>query len=117
VNLGAEFLQWAIAVFGPVATDRQERAMRFVEEAIEVAHAEGVIEISLQNMIERVYSRKAGNIGREIGQASATLQMLAANIGYSADAEAVREFVRVQAIPKEDWAKRHKAKVELGIAK
>ncbi len=36
------FLQWAIDTFGPVAANRDERAARFVEEAIELAHAEGL---------------------------------------------------------------------------
>lgn len=116
-TLGADFLKWAIEIFGPVAADRRERAMRFVEEAIEVAHAEGVLEITLENMIERVYSRKAGEISREIGQASATLEMFAASIGVSVSDEAAREFARVKRFPKEHWRKRHAAKVELGIAK
>jgi hypothetical protein len=116
-SIGEQFLDWAIGIFGPVAADRHERAMRFVEEAIEVAHAEGVLEIALGNMIERVYTRKPGDIAREIGQASATLEMLAASIGVSASDEAAREFARVQRLPKEHWQKRHAAKVVLGIAK
>ena len=39
---GQRVLAWAADVFGPVATDRRERAVRLVEEAIEVAQAEGV---------------------------------------------------------------------------
>lgn len=117
MNLGAEFLQWAVGIFGPVAVDRQERALRFLEEAIEVAHVEGISEVALKAVAKRVYANPPGDVGREIGQASATLEMLAANIGYSASAEGAREFVRVQAISKDVWQKRHKAKVDLGIAK
>ncbi len=33
-----EFLAWAVKTFGPIALDRKERAMRFMEEAIELGH-------------------------------------------------------------------------------
>lgn len=111
-----EFLAWAVATFGPIANDRTERLMRFMEEAIELAHAEDLPEIALQRVIERVYSRKPGATYREIGQAQACLETFAEAVGLSSDKEAAVEFDRVRCIPKEEWQKRHAAKVELGIA-
>ena len=42
MNRPKEFLAWAVRMFGPVALERQERLDRFIEEAIELAHAEGM---------------------------------------------------------------------------
>lgn len=110
------FLRWAVETFGIVATHPDERLARFVEEAIELADAGGMSRETLARIIERVLSRPKGDISQEIGQAMCTLTMLAENLGLSADAEADREFARVQTIPKEEWTRRHTAKVALKIA-
>lgn len=111
-----KFLAWARATFGPVALLRSERMLRFVEEAIELAHAEGMERDVLNKIAERVYARPAGNVGEEIGQAQACLETFAENIGLSSDEEAQREWVRVREIPIEEWTRRHQAKVAIGIA-
>ena len=111
-----KFLAWAVSMFGPIALDRCERLSRFVEEAIELAHAEGMAEELIGKIVARVYSREAGITAKELGQAQATLETFAENIGLSADVEAAREFERVLAIPREEWERRHEAKVALGIA-
>jgi hypothetical protein len=110
------FLSWAVKMFGPVAKLRSERLLRFVEEAIELAHAEGLEREVFNRVADRVYSRPAGNVNKEIGQAQACLETFAENIGLSSDAEAQREWERVQEIPQEEWTRRHSAKQELGIA-
>lgn len=110
------FLSWAIETFGPVAAHRDERAARFIEEAIELAHAEGLAHETVQRILARVYSRPAGVVAKEIGQAMATLECLAENAGLSADAECEREFARVKDIPQEEWTRRHDAKVAMQIA-
>lgn len=116
-SLGEDFLHWAIGTFGAVASDREERALRFVEEAIELAHAEGIAAVTLGKIIERVYARPPGNASQELGQAEACLQMFAASTDRSALGLAEAEFERVQGIPPEQWKARHKAKVDMGIAK
>jgi hypothetical protein len=112
-----EFLAWAAETFGPIALDREERLLRFLEEAIELAHAEGMMALMLECIIDRVYSRPAGAPLKEIAQCQATLECFAESIGCSSDALASQEFDRVRAISKEQWAARHKAKVDIGIAK
>jgi NTP pyrophosphatase (non-canonical NTP hydrolase) len=109
-------LEWCTAIFGKVARDPMERASRFAEEAIELAQAARIPADVLAKMIERVYSRPAGDLKKEIGQAAITLELFAHNAGIDADVEASREFARVQAIPKEEWQRRHEAKVAIGIA-
>lgn len=111
-----EFLAWAVEMFGPIALDREERLARFVEEAVELAHAEGMSMDLWDRIIQRVYHRPRGQTSKEIGQAQACLETFAESLGLSSDAEAAREFERVQAIPKEEWERRHAAKVTLGIA-
>lgn len=111
------FLAWAGEIFGPVALDRDERALRFLEEAIELAHALGTPIGTLSAIAERVYARPAGAIGREVGQAQVTLELLGEVIGHPTEVEAQREFDRVRSIPKEEWQARHAAKVKMGIAK
>lgn len=116
MNRPKEFLQWAVAMFGGVALERRERLDRFMEEAIELAHADGMDGLRLQRIIDRVYSRSRGEVSKEIGQAQACLETYAENIGLSSDYLAGKEFERVRAIPQEEWARRHEAKVKLGIA-
>lgn len=111
-------LQWAVDMFGPdVAMNPHERALRFFEEAAEVAHTMGAPAKTLQAVIGRVFSREAGTIPRELGQAQMTLEVLAKALGVDLDGEAAKEFQRVQSIPKVEWDRRHAAKVAIGIAK
>jgi hypothetical protein len=112
-----KFLKWAVDMFGPVALDRDERMDRFIEEAIELAHAGGVGRLHVNRIMNRVYGRPAGDMPKEIGQAQACLETLAESIGLSSDGEAQREWDRVRTISSEEWRQRHAAKVALGIAR
>lgn len=116
VERPAAFLQWARETFGPVALLRSERLLRFVEEAIELAHAEGMERVVFDRVADRVYSRPAGDTPKEIGQAQACLETFAESIGFSSNAETQREWERVQKIPHSEWEARHAAKQALGIA-
>lgn len=117
IDRPSRFLKWAHDIFGDIALDHQERTNRFVEEAIELAHAMGIEAATVSAITERVYSRPAGAAPQEMGQALATLELLAKATGMDADMLATREFHRVQSIPREEWARRHAAKVALGIAR
>ena len=116
IDRPGRFLAWARETFGEIALDPRERTLRFVEEAIELAHASDVDHVTLQAIIKRVYARPAGGVPKEMGQALATLELLAKATGIDADAEATKEFYRVQSIPKDEWERRHSAKVAIGIA-
>lgn len=110
------WMQWAEHTFGKIALDPHERTLRFIEEAIEVAHAMGLEIAIVRKSVDRVYANRAGETPREIGQAMACLECLAEVIGVDARAEATDELKRVQSIPQEEWNRRHAAKVTLGIA-
>jgi hypothetical protein len=113
-----EFMRWAGEIFGPISLDPHERVTRFLEEALEVAHAAGVQPVLLDKIIDRVWQKapNPSDLPKEIGQAQACLEMFSESIGLSADEEANREFDRVRIIPKDEWTRRHQAKVALGIA-
>lgn len=112
-----QFLQWAHETFGDIALAPDERALRFIEEAVEVASTMNIDAATLHAIVDRVAARPNGAIRRELGQCLATLEMLALVVAIDADQEATAELDRVKAIPKEEWARRHGAKVALGIAR
>lgn len=110
-------LAWAVSIFGEGAEDGEERAMRFIEEAVELVNAVGLSASVVHAIVERIYTRHKGDRGREMGQALLTLELLAEVYGIDPSRCADVEFARIQAIPKEEWERRHAAKVESGIAK
>jgi len=108
-------LDWAVETFGVVAADPRERILRFLEEALELAHACGIDDLTLHKVEARVYGRPAGVPMLEMAQCAVTLKALAEVHRVDlADAE-VNEIDRVHDIPKEEWQKRHAAKTKLGI--
>lgn len=109
-------LSWAVDSFGPIAKNRDERAARLVEEAIEVAQAEHVpLEVVLR-IASHVYSRPVGELGQEIGGCGITLLALAENAGLDFWVECRREFRRVLSKPRDWWHRKHAAKVAAGTA-
>lgn len=108
-------LAWAIATFGPGARDPRERAMRFLEEAIEVVHALELERELVDKIATRVYGRPRDSHIKEIGQAALTLELLAASLDVDANRECEAEWVRVVGLPREHWEKRHVAKAAIGI--
>jgi NTP pyrophosphatase (non-canonical NTP hydrolase) len=112
----ADFFKWAVDTFGPIAQDPDERVARFVEEAVELAHAAHMPREKLERLIERCYSRPRGDLYREMGQAIVTLELYGASIAMDTEQAAEDEWTRVRSIPKDEWNRRHDAKVALGIA-
>ena len=117
IDRPSHWLQWAHETFGDVALDPYERALRFVEEAVELAQAIGLDANEVSAIIGRVYARPAGDVQREVGQCLACFETLARVLKVDSDHEATAELARVKAIPREEWARRHGAKVALGIAR
>lgn len=117
IDRPSHFLQWAHETFGDVALDPYERSLRFIEEAVELAHAVGLDAAEIAAIVDRVFARPAGDVVREVGQCLATFELLARVLKVDADREATAELARVKAIPQEEWARRHGAKIALGIAR
>lgn len=117
IDRPSRFLDWAVGTFGDVALNPGERLMRFVEEAVELAIACDMPRETVEKITARVYARGPGNIEQETAQCQVTLELLAKVLHIDLDWAATKEFQRVQAIPKEEWERRHAAKVAVGIAK
>lgn len=118
IDRPSRFLTWACETFSvEVAMNPAERLMRFVEEAVELAVAYDMPQETMEKIVERVYSRSPGNIKQETAQCQVTLELLAHVLRIDLDGAATEEFQRVQSIPKEEWERRHSAKVALGIAR
>jgi len=112
---GRDVLQWAVATFGPIAAQLNERGMRFVEEAVEVAQAAGVNKAQALAIINRVYDRPAGDVRKEIPQAGLTLLCLSQAASVDLEDAVAAEFERIQSIPAVHWKRRHEEKAQQGI--
>lgn len=110
-----EILQWAEATFGPIALDPQERALRFVEEAIEAAHAAGAHGVQIIALVTRVYNRPPGPLPVELAQAGLTLAAFAANACVDIDKATREEFARVLERSPLELRQRQEAKTAAGL--
>lgn len=107
---------WLIRAFGvEVATSPFDRAARVVEEATELAQAQGLTKERVLAMVEYVYGRPPGDPRQELGGARLTLLGYAAAIGASADHEEIREVERVLSTDIEKFRKRQAEKVAAGV--
>lgn len=113
-----EVLEWAQRTFGPVACSGRERALRFVEEAVEAGHAAGIDIQTLLRIVVRVYEKQSdpGDLAKEIGQARMTLAAFAWVWQVDDTLEYAREWHRVDCVSPEEHRARHKRKVEQGFA-
>ncbi|MDQ0837990.1 hypothetical protein [Sphingomonas faeni] len=87
---------WMDAVFGEDgATDPKERALRFLEEAIELAQAIGVKRQDVERVCDYVCSRPAGEPVQEVGGVMITLAALCQKSDIDLQHAALSEFERV----------------------
>lgn len=112
----ADVHAWCARAFGVEhATNLEQRAVRFLEEALELFQAAGGSEAMAMRLMFRVFRNPSGELAQELGGAGVTLLALASAARLSADAEERRETERVLAIPDEVWAQRHAAKRAEGL--
>lgn len=113
----ARVASWVEACFGTAAqADRRERIMRVLEEATELAQAEGVELELVQRVAPVVYSRPAGKPQQEAGGVMVTMLAYAAAAGFSLDAAEVAEIERIHAKTPEHFRQRQAEKAALGIS-
>lgn len=84
-----------LSKLGSQPVDVQMRLRRFAEEAAELCQAAGLDEETFMVVARDAYSRPVGETGQEIGGTMVTLLCLAGVVGLSVDAEARREFNRI----------------------
>lgn len=113
---GLWLISWAVETFGTLAMDPIERTMRFFEEAIELAHTMGLSREKVDALVDRVFSRPAGEEGQEIAQTTLCLEALAACRGVDINTEAAKEIERILTRTKEHWRDRQNAKARENLA-
>lgn len=106
----SEILAWAVDTFGSIALHPRERALRFLEEALELCQACGLDREVIPLMVDRVYANPPGSLDREVAQAQMTLSALSESQGVESMIEMADEFARISKIPRNIWRDRHAAK-------
>lgn len=108
---------WVVATFGETcANSRMERAQRVLEEAIELAQAEGLVIHQVYAVARHVFDKPAGYPKQEAGGVGVTLLAYCATRNFSADEAEYREFERVQKIDPGVFRARQNVKADAGIA-
>lgn len=116
-NVTDRIAAWVTSRLGrEVLVDRKERATRLVEEAIELAQAEGVDIDVISRVANRVYERPVGDPRQEAAGVSVCLiaYCFAADLHPIAIAEA--EILRVEHVPAEVTRAKHAEKVRAGTS-
>ena len=106
---------WVESVFGlDSLLHRKNRALRVVEEAVELAQAEGCDELSMYKIVQRVYSRPVGSPPRE--GAAVFLTLLAWAEASRTDLPQVLrdELDHLEEIPAEHFRQRQREKHQAG---
>ena len=111
-----DVLDWSVATFGECAKDRKERARRLIEEAIELAQAEGLPCDDAVVILRRVYERPKGETVQEIAGVAVTLMGLAENIGVELDFAVKQELARIDSLGSQYFRLKHIEKVADGVA-
>jgi NTP pyrophosphatase (non-canonical NTP hydrolase) len=91
--------------------DLKTRALRMVEEAIELAQAAGVNESDLHSLTTQTYARPRGAVAQEIGGVLVTTAVICELIGTTVSEEMEREARRVLNVDLEVFAARNKVKM------
>lgn len=104
--------EWLAACFpSAVCADSQERTHRFLEEALELAQANGCSQQDAQMLVNYVYSRPAGRAEQEVGGVMVTLASLCSatqiDMNIAGDRELKRNWERIDAIRHKQASKPH----------
>ncbi|WP_157035651.1 hypothetical protein [Sphingobium chungbukense] len=87
---------WMVEVFGEqIAMDPLERIMRFLEEALELAQAEGMTATEVGRVVDYVYGRPVGETFQEVGGVLVTLAAFCFRREVDLKAAALTEFDRI----------------------
>lgn len=95
-RLQSRVMAWMEEVFPErITQNREERGLRFLEEAIELAQSVGVTRERAERLVEYVYDRPVGHTGNEIGGVMITLAALSGVTKYHLGLEAENELNRI----------------------
>jgi len=109
-------LRWVTETFGEQTLVLQERVMRFFEESVELAQAEGLTREEVLAVVEHVFKKPPGDPQQEAGGVGVTLLAYCAVRGFSADSPEETEFKRVVRIDPVRFRERQNVKADADIA-
>jgi len=108
--------EWACRVFGRVAVgNKEERALRIAEEAIELCQALDVDREKMDRLVNVVYGRPKGHWFKELGGVTNTLAIFTEGTGYTMDNILEIEVRRVLAEDPDKFTKRFEEKRKMGV--
>lgn len=111
------FNSWAVRAFGrDHTTNSRLRALRLLEEAIELAQAEGIERHLVDHCTQVVYSRPVGDANQEIGGVLATAAVYCECKGLDMELVLRSELDRVLSKPLDHFAQRNRDKIDLGLS-
>lgn len=88
---------WIVRAFGEaILLNRAERAARVLEEAAELAQAEGVTPEWARRIVERCYSRPKGVAAQELAQLMVVVLGHSAAAGIDVEAVTIAEIERIE---------------------
>ena len=108
-------LDWAQRCFGwEHVGNRKERALRLVEEAIELCQAVDVDADKVQEVVKSVYSRPHGDPVQEMGGVLLTAYVMSLSVlRWDPDEIFLRELMRVLSKPAAEFKARNDEKISL----
>lgn len=108
--------QWVLRTFGEkVLYDQEERGLRHVEEAIELAQALNVSRDRVLRLVNVVYDKPVGEVEQEIAGSLVTLLALGNALKINVLAAGEKEVVRIENLPPDYFRKRNIAKAAAGV--
>lgn len=107
--------EWVRETFGEISMVIAERVQRVLEEACELAQAEGMGVTDAHTLVDYVWARPSGRREQELGGLQVTILAYAAAAGLSAEAAEVAEVERVLGKDPADFRRRQNEKVAAGI--
>jgi mannose/cellobiose epimerase-like protein (N-acyl-D-glucosamine 2-epimerase family) len=102
-------LAWMLECFGETSTyDKRERAIRFLEEAIELIQTCSITADQAHALVDYVYNREVGQAEQEVGGVMVTLAALCAATSIDLTKAANTELTRIADLIPEIQAKQLK---------
>lgn len=115
-ELPSRVFSWVRATFGETNAIPRERTLRFLEEAIELAQAEGIESDLIIKLLGHVYAKPTGTREQELGGIGVTLLAYCGSTGLSLDDSTEAELARVLEKNPEHFRERHNIKARAGVA-
>lgn len=114
-RIQARIRRWVTSRLGVAAMAPEERATRFLEEALEVAQAMGVKQEQATRLVAHVYAKEAGVMAQELGAAGITLAACAESVHYLLYYQMDMEMDRIEHLPADRFQRRQMQNAAAGI--